>query len=57
MIQIGTYAVWSVTRLIGDENEGWVRVTCKADGRGDVVFEIGIHDAPAVGSEVVLGWT
>lgn len=57
MIEIGTYAVWCVTRLIGDDNEGRVRVTCKSEDRGDVVFEVDLSDAPAVGSTVQLGWS
>ena len=56
MIGFGVYEVWSVSRLKEPDGLDMVRVTLKRDGASDCLVDCDRSQAPAIGTEIVLGW-
>ena len=56
MIGFGVYEVWSISRIKDPTGLDDVRVTLKRDGAAECIVDCQRDQAPAIGTEIVLGW-
>jgi hypothetical protein len=56
-VSIATYEVWAISRITGEDNEGYVRVTLKNPDYGDTLFTCRKENAPLIGTTVELRWS